>query len=419
MSLRSRSLSSVVICLAAIALLSGSAFAWNCSDPLASRVDVGTTKPSGTSGNGDGQYFLGTGGEGIKGHYYVCEVPKTNKPKGNPIKINQTQTQNQNQSQTQTANGGSASSTATGGNAVSGSSSSAGVTDSGNSSNTNNNTAQGGAGGSASSTNKNNNQSSAAASDNGNGNGNGSNNYSSTSTYKAAENPVSTAFAPTSIPTANCFKGYGAGVQTMPVGVSLGGGKIDENCRALQTALHAPNRLTYCKLFVNLQDSKKAGITMADCMGIDPEPPAAPAPAPAQDRVLLVPVPTPAAPIAVVTPAPAPIPQAQLIGICTFLSKTSCTAAGSDAGIVDPSRPTSVCKIMIDAAVKALRANPNSIIVLVGNRNRTEDSLLATSRANRVKQQLKAAGVKDSQIKVETGSGETRTVEITLKPVTE
>ena len=98
--------------------------------------------------------------------------------------------------------------------------------------------------------------------------------------------------------TSNCFKGYGAGVQTMPVGVSLGGGKIDENCRALETAKFAPNRVTFCKIYVELKDAKKAGVTLDDCMdseaqvALDPPTPVipavAPAPAPAPAREIVV-----------------------------------------------------------------------------------------------------------------------------------
>src|ERR1700676_3457379 len=71
---------SVVVML----LSSNAAFAWNCSDPLASRVDVGKSNPGGSTGDGDGQYFLGTGSEGVKGDYYVCQVPKTTTPPTDP-----------------------------------------------------------------------------------------------------------------------------------------------------------------------------------------------------------------------------------------------------------------------------------------------------------------------------------------------
>jgi hypothetical protein len=199
----------------------------------------------------------------------------------------------------------------------------------------------------------------------------------------------------------------------MPVGASFGGGKIDPNCRALQTALHAPNRLTYCKLFIQLQDSKKAGITMDDCMGQDPQPPVeAPAPPPAPVQIIL-PSNTPVAAVAppeyktevTVTPE-------QLIGVCTFAKAISCKPESGPA-IVSVS---SVCKQMLDAARKALRDNPNSVLIVRGNRNPSEDELTAKSRATNVKRSLTAAGVPSGRVKVETGTGTARTVELILAP---
>jgi hypothetical protein len=202
----------------------------------------------------------------------------------------------------------------------------------------------------------------------------------------------------------------------MPVGASFGGGKIDENCRALQTALHAPNRVTYCKIYINLQDSKKAGITMADCMAQDPQPVAevVPPPAPVQPQIVVVPV-QQSAPVAVPTVVPV-VEEIIPVGICTFASKTQCTPAGGDASIVDPTRPTSVCKEMLTAARSALARHPGYVIVLRGNRNPSEDKTVAVSRAYRVKQQLIAEGVKSNQIKTEAGVGTARTVQITLEP---
>jgi hypothetical protein len=422
-----------LISLAALLVFfSSAAFAWNCSDPLASRVAVGTTKPSGTAGDGDGQWFLGTGGEGTKGVYYVCEVPKKPKTGGGKSSSTSTSTSTSGAS----ATGGNSSSTATGGNATGGNSTStSGVKNSGNSSNTNNNTANGGT--SNANGNGSNNQTTATggtvsgsgnstqgqkqgqgqtqSSSSNNSGGNSSNAYTSNTQVDASKIPVATAFAPTTIPTVSCFKGFGAGVQTMPVGASFGGGKIDENCRALQTALHAPNRLTYCKLYVNLQDSKKAHITMEDCMAQDPQPVVeAPAPPqPQQPQVIVVPV-SSNAPVA---PTPVPVIAEEIpLGICTFASKTSCVAPGSDAALTDPSRPTSICKEMLAAARRELAAHPGYVIVLTGNRNRNEDVVLAASRANRAKQELMAAGVKSSQIKTEVGTGTARTVKIDLVP---
>jgi hypothetical protein len=409
-----------LISLAALMVFfSSAAFAWNCSDPLAERVAVGTTNPGGTAGDGDGQWFLGTGSEGTKGVYYVCKVVKKGGGNGGSCKghsCNSTSGSSSNSGSSSTSTSGS-SSTATGGSATAtGGNSSSGVTNSGNSSNTNtnNNTAQGGAGGAGGSATQGQKQGQSQSSSANNSGGNSANSYSSNTNVAAPQIPVNSAFAPTQIPTVSCFKGFGAGVQTMPVGASFGGGKIDENCRALQTALHAPNRLTYCKLYVNLQDSKKAHITMEDCMQNDPEKAAevVPLPQPQQPQVIVVPVSNNP------TPAPVPVITEEIpLGICTFASKTSCVAPGSDAALTDPARPTSICKEMLAAARRELAAHPGYVIVLTGNRNRNEDVVLAASRANRAKQELMAAGVKSSQIKTEVGTGTARTVKIDLVPV--
>ncbi len=202
-----------------------SALAWNCSDPLASRVAVGTSQPSGSAGDGDGQWFLGTGSEGTKGVYYVCEVPKSKTPKdpnggsckGHSCNSTSGSTSTSGSSSTSTsgatATGGT--STATGGTATS----SSGVNNSGNSSNTNNNTAQGGAGGAGGSATQGQKQGQQQSSSSNNTGGNSANSYSSQTNVAAPTVPVNTAFAPTQIPTVSCFKGFGAGVQTVPAGV--------------------------------------------------------------------------------------------------------------------------------------------------------------------------------------------------------
>lgn len=106
------------------------------------------------------------------------------------------------------------------------------------------------------------------------GGGNGSNN--TTVTTEAPKIPVSSAFA-TAYPTSPCIKGYGAGVQTMAAGVSLSGGKVDENCAALETARSYAligSKLAACKIITSTKASKKAGVTLADCMN-EPTPPPA------------------------------------------------------------------------------------------------------------------------------------------------
>jgi hypothetical protein len=314
------------------------------------------------------------------------------------------------------------------------------VKNSGNSSNTNNNTAQGGAGGAGgnatatggqggaggssnqqqSNSSTNNNASSA------NGNGDNSNNYSNTTNYKAADIPVNTAVGTSIIPGNPCYKTYGGGVQTQAFGISGGGGKIDGGCDAREYAryyaelLHS--RVAACKMLVTQKRSKKAGVTFEDCMTVDaqPAPVAAPPLPPVEEKqptIIVVPVQTAANPVAAPQVAVPVTPVVeQLIGVCTFASKTQCQTPGSDAVIVDPTRPTSVCKEMLSAAVKALKRNPGSVIILRGNRNPSESPVTAVSRAYRVQKQLETEGVKASQIKTETGTGDARTVEIILAP---
>ena len=82
--------------------------------------------------------------------------------------------------------------------------------------------------------------------------------------------PVSTAYAPTAIPTAPCVKGYGAGAQTAPFGISFGGDKVDKNCQALETARYFAeygSRLAACKVLISTDAAKKAGVTLEDCVG--------------------------------------------------------------------------------------------------------------------------------------------------------
>jgi hypothetical protein len=389
-----------------VVLSCGSAFAWNCSDPQASRVDVGTANPGGASGNGDGQWFLGTGSEGTKGHYYVCEVPKPKTPKtgnGGSCKGHSCNSTS-GSSSTSSATGGNSSSTATGGSATS----SSGVSNSGNSSNTNtnNNTAQGGAGGNATQGQKQG-QSQTQSSSSDNSGGNSSNSYSSNTNVEAPKIPVATAFAPTTIPTVSCFKGFGAGVQTMPVGASFGGGKIDENCRALQTALHAPNRVTYCKIYINLQDSKKAGITMADCMATDPEPPVVEEKKP-EVNIYLPPQAAPVAPP--VVPVAENKPFLGQIGVCTFAKVVSCTP---EKGVTIVT-PTGVCKQQLQAAKAALDLYPGTILIIRGNRNPSEAPVTAQSRATNVKKQLEEYGVASNRLRTEVGTGTARTVQLIL-----
>ena len=215
------------------------AFAWNCTTAGQVRVQV----PAGTVGNGTGD---GSGQVVVdNGLTFICEALPTNtlapainntnsnlntntsvntntnantntnsnsNTNNNTLSQQQGQRQNQNQSQgqTQTANGGSATAA---------------------------------------------------------NNGNGSNN--NTTNVAAPKIPVSSAAQITLLPSAPCVKNYGGSAQTAPFGVSLGGGKIDEGCDIRETArsFSGISKLAQCKLLVNEKESKKAGVTLADCMG--------------------------------------------------------------------------------------------------------------------------------------------------------
>jgi hypothetical protein len=208
-------------------LCCGSAFAWNCSNPLAERVLV-PSNTSGTYGDGDGQLAL------FNGQVYECEVVKPAKPSGpvaspvtntntntnsNSNTNNNTLNQTQNQGQTQGQKQGQSQSSS------------------------------------------NNNQSSATS--------NGDNSNDSITNIAAPKIPVSSAYAPTTIPSAPCVKGFGAGFQTMPVGGSFGGNKIDEGCDARETARSYAllgSRIAACKVMIHTKQSRKAGVTLEDCM---------------------------------------------------------------------------------------------------------------------------------------------------------
>lgn len=250
--------------------------------------------------------------------------------------------------------------------------------------------------------------STASASNNGNGNGNGSNN--TTVNNQAAKIPVSTAYAPPVFPTANCFKGMGAGVQTGPFGGSFGGGKIDENCRALETARNAPNRLTFCKIYVKLKDSKAAGVTLGDCMGQDPQPAPAVEEKKPEVNIYLPPQVAPAEAAKVTEPAPTPKPFLGQIGICTFSKVVSCKPEKGLTVIT----PTGVCKQQLQTAKEALDLYPGTVLVVRGNQNPSEGRGTAATRADNVKKQLVEYGVPADRVRAEVGTGTARTVELIL-----
>lgn len=250
----------------------------------------------------------------------------------------------------------------------------------------------------------------AQANGNGDGNGNNSNNYATTENYAAAKIPVASAYAPTTIPTVPCFKGFGAGVQTVPFGASFGGGKIDKNCATLEAARQAPSKLARCKVYVSDEYVRKAGVTLQDCME-EPDVPEIPADTPPAHTPVIPAVVVPIAPVTPVAPiVVSPIVELLPLGICTFPSATQCGKGG------DPARPTLVCNEMLASAQHQLATHPGYEIRLTGNVNQSEAFSLAYDRTVNVKRQLVEAGVNPNQILLEIGREHTRTVSITLVP---
>ena len=190
-----------------IAFSASPAFAWNCTTPVQVRVQV----PTGTLGNGTGD---GSGQVVVdNGLTFICESLPT------------------------------AGASATGGQG-------------GTSSSTSN-----AAGGTSSSTQTQSSTATAASSG-----GNNSNNTN----VAAPQIPVSSAYAPTSLPSAPCLKGFGIGVQSQAAGVSFGGSKVDAGCDERELARSYAllgSRLAACKILITSERSQKAGVTIDDCLG--------------------------------------------------------------------------------------------------------------------------------------------------------
>jgi hypothetical protein len=247
--------------------------AWNCSNPLASRVDVGPTKPAGAvAGDGDGQYYIGKDAANPN-DYYVCQVPKP------PTTPPSTSTNSSNSSSSSSSNSTSGStSSATGGNAsaTGGSSSSkSGVNNSGNSSNTNTNTANGGQGGSANAS-ANGGAGGAGGNASSSNNSTGSGNTTSVNSTYNEVRQTATAMAPDVAVTAPCTKGMSAAAQSGFFGASIGGSKVDRGCDARETAryfatlLH--NRTAAAKIMCDTPAAQHAHLTLEDCLASIPEP---------------------------------------------------------------------------------------------------------------------------------------------------
>lgn len=312
-----------ILAVAVMMFAAKPAMAWKCPTGQ-HNVEV----PAGTAG-----------GRVIEGLTFTCQPDK---PPTDPKSSSQTQTQTQNQNQSQIAKSSSKSTS----NSNSNSSATGGsVKDSGNSSNVNvnNNTAKGGnaTGGQSDAT--------ATASNNGNGSNNAS--YESSTIVNAPKIPVATAYAPEAQATVTCFKGVGAGIQTMAFGGSFGGGKIDKNCAILETARSfavSGSRLAYCKTMLTNDYAKRAGITLSDCMTVPVSVSIVPekvTPAvPVDVRVSLQPVPT---------PEPVILPGLQTTVRLTDLG--TCRVAQWNG-----------CLRILDSAVLRLQSNPTAKLTLTG-----------------------------------------------------
>lgn len=100
------------------------------------------------------------------------------------------------------------------------------------------------------------------------------------------------AIAPEAFSTAPCRVAGSAGVSAPVGGISLGGSKRDSECNQFHQAAYFSSmgsRLAACKVLVSMKESKKAGVTLEDCMGPVPPTPVVPqvTPAPAVENVPL------------------------------------------------------------------------------------------------------------------------------------
>ena len=206
----------------------GMSMAWNCTQSGQVRVQV----PTGTVGNGTGD---GPGQVVVdNGLTFQCQTLPTSTPPASTNTNTNTNTNNSNSTSGST-------STATGGNA----------------------TATGGT------SNQKQGQSQSSSNNNQSAGGSVSNVGNSVENIEAPKIPVASAYAPTTIPSAPCVKGFGAGIQTMPVGGSLGGSKVDAGCDIREDARSfflAGSRLAGCKMLVSSKRAQKAGVTLQDCL---------------------------------------------------------------------------------------------------------------------------------------------------------
>ena len=251
------------------------------------------------------------------------------------------------------------------------------MTNSGNSSNTNSNTAQGGQGGQGgtasqtqSNASTNNNASSAA------NNGNNSNN--SVTNIAAPKIPVSTAYAPELLPTAPCLKGVSGGAQTAPLGISFGANKVDEGCDERQDALTFAamgSRVAACKIMIANKRSRKAGVTLEDCLGVVPV-----AVVTVPDEVPFVPTTEETVVIPPVVEAP-PVEQKP-----SAIELATCEFKGNVV--------TNVCKRQLDRAVIYFKNATGGYLVIEA------DALTGYARAAGVQAYLVESGLTNESIRL-------------------
>ena len=230
------------VVLAVATLCSPAVHAWSCpAGQIRQQAPAGTPTTA--------PYY-----DVVEGIAFICvpatppTTPSTSGSSANATSnANSASTSNSSSNSNSTANGGNATSTATGGNQKQ-----------------NQNQSQTATGGNATGGNASAQGGTASASNNGNGSNNAS--YSNTTNVAASRIPVASAFAPPVLPANPCFKGFGVGIQTMAVGGSFGGGKIDGNCAILETARLAPSLLAKCKVYITDKYAKAAGVTLDDCL---------------------------------------------------------------------------------------------------------------------------------------------------------
>lgn len=135
---------------------------------------------------------------------------------------------------------------------------------------------------------------------------------------------MASAYAPTALPSAPCIKGFGAGVQTLPIGGSFGGSKVDTGCDDRETARAYAllgSRLAACKTLVygskNQKLAKKhpeQAITVDECMQQDE--------VQQQQTAVVAPVVPPVAPITIAVQ----VPPAQVVVLPVLHDEVTVTA---------------------------------------------------------------------------------------------